>query len=569
MSIPKLVSNDGVFGWQAFPSAPPQEPLGSPTEAVPVRLMQNETPLHEAVLNGNLSLVQRWIAEGVNVHEKDSTGKTAIAYAKNRAIIQELLNAGAQIHPTAQFAIVTEESNKAFLQAIKGGNLLAIKDLIERGLGDVHAQFNDLKTSLHIAAEQGDPLVVLLLIRAGADMESKDTCQNTPLMITGFTGKTEAAEVLLKEGASVNSCNKSNETTLHIAANKGFADTVACLIQYGANINAVTIKGYTPLIFSLSLNTPFPYITTLLLDAGADPFKKDGFGQTVFHHAVKHGLENLIERLMHMGLPIDEPDNAGKTPFLYAASGGQIRMMQKFKPQNAADYFNRKSEISALHYAAASGDPECIVFAMKELNIDVNYSVKGITPLHWAAQVGKANGIECLLQFGANIEAKKETGATPLCAAVEAGNLATVRCLLQHKADPNVLFSVPDLISSLLTPLHVVAVLKLFNKQADLPTVEIAKALLEHGANLEGRGQVHLNLSENGVKVAANVIKRLTPLHCAATAEDKAMVEFLLVRNANVLATDSGGKYPHQRAKAGPLHDALLTAYNKKSCTIL
>ena len=57
------------------------------------------------------------------------------------------------------------------------------------------------------------------------------------------------------------------------------------------------------------------------------------------------------------------------------------------------------------------------------------------TPLHWAAETGRAEAAEFLLAQGADVNAPDEHGATPLHDAAWMGQKATVELLLANGAD--------------------------------------------------------------------------------------------------------------------------------------
>mmetsp|Transcript_23251 Transcript_23251/g.45124 ORF Transcript_23251/g.45124 Transcript_23251/m.45124 type:complete len:93 (-) Transcript_23251:56-334(-) len=55
----------------------------------------------------------------------------------------------------------------------------------------------------------------------------------------------------------------------------------------------------------------------------------------------------------------------------------------------------------------------------------------GQTPLHFAANNGEIESIKCLIENGAEKEAKDNDGRTPLHVAAEAGKMEVVKCLLE------------------------------------------------------------------------------------------------------------------------------------------
>lgn len=57
----------------------------------------------------------------------------------------------------------------------------------------------------------------------------------------------DIAKMLIKNGANVNAKNSYNDTPLHVAAENGYDDIVNLLIENGANVNAKNNDNMTPL----------------------------------------------------------------------------------------------------------------------------------------------------------------------------------------------------------------------------------------------------------------------------------------------------------------------------------
>src|SRR4029077_14231067 len=62
----------------------------------------------------------------------------------------------------------------------------------------------------------------------------------------------------------------------------------------------------------------------------------------------------------------------------------------------------------------------------------------GRTPLHWAAQFGRADVADLLIQAGAGVDRQEKVGATPLHWAEREGHHEIVRLLLARGAKPDV-----------------------------------------------------------------------------------------------------------------------------------
>lgn len=92
-------------------------------------------------------------------------------------------------------------------------------------------------TPLHLAAGSGHNDILQLLIDAGADIDSRDSCLRTPLHLAAAARRTSTVQLLLSRGASVNAVRRGNWAALHLAACTGSADIVQQLLAAGVDVN--------------------------------------------------------------------------------------------------------------------------------------------------------------------------------------------------------------------------------------------------------------------------------------------------------------------------------------------
>lgn len=97
--------------------------------------------------------------------------------------------------------------------------------------------------NLWLAAKEGDPERVSLLLARGADVNGKDHRGYSPLMLAAYSGNEEMVVALLERGADPNSADFGGNSVLMGAAFKGYRSIVERLVAAGANIKAQNASG--------------------------------------------------------------------------------------------------------------------------------------------------------------------------------------------------------------------------------------------------------------------------------------------------------------------------------------
>lgn len=98
-------------------------------------------------------------------------------------------------------------------------------------------------TALHMVERAED---VLLLLKAGAEIDAPTNEKVTPLIQAASEGKTEVALALIAAGADVKATTISSVTALHYACYNNNQELIKALIQQGADIKAKDGYGFTP-----------------------------------------------------------------------------------------------------------------------------------------------------------------------------------------------------------------------------------------------------------------------------------------------------------------------------------
>ncbi|UFS71463.1 ankyrin repeat domain-containing protein [Geomonas sp. RF6] len=165
---------------------------------------------------------------------------------------------------------LTPKGHAPLVQAVQNGDLVMVRMLMEHGKSaNIRDRYGN--TPLMEAARTGRADMVKLLIGNGADVNARDKSGYTPLML-GIK-KTEIVKMLIDAGAEINVKTAINYTPLHCAVAALNLDAVKLLIEKGADVSAKDAQGVTPLKISTAqrdaTSGPFPEMTALLKKAGA------------------------------------------------------------------------------------------------------------------------------------------------------------------------------------------------------------------------------------------------------------------------------------------------------------
>ncbi len=155
-------------------------------------LKSGMTPLMFAVAQGDAALVQAMLAKGAKPELQNSKGDTALSLAKKEGLeyIVQLLEATAG-HPSGS-PQQAKTSPEPLIDAIKQGNLDAVKALVAQG-ADVNARTKSGSTPLMYAADRNRPDIARFLINKGADVNAKNGTNDTALIHASVKGNAKVA----------------------------------------------------------------------------------------------------------------------------------------------------------------------------------------------------------------------------------------------------------------------------------------------------------------------------------------------------------------------------------------
>jgi len=414
------------------------------------------------------------------------------AYRKRAALCWILLSVGAHL------AAATGGS-PALLDAVKRGNHAAIRTLLQQV--DANAAEPDGTTALHLAVLHDDAGSVELLLGAGANVQAANRYGVTPLMIASTNGNASIIERLLDAGADPDTATSEGETVLMTAARTGNVAAVRALLSRSATVGATEQwRGQTALMWAAAEN----HASTVkaLLDAGADLKVRSNGGFTALLFAVRSGARDAVNVLLDAGADvndaIDAPPRRGSA-------------MTSSAPAPAAPARSTQSGAAALGARANAGSNDPSVDRLLQAFNTGSRATRGDGP----------------------------NGTSALVLAITNAHFELAGLLLDRGADPNAG-------RQGWSPLHQIALTRKYPIQHGLPppvptgnlsSLELARKLLEHGANVDAR------MTKEPADGARNVLDRIgsTPFLQASKLADVPYMRVLLEHGADPsIATEEG-----------------------------
>jgi ankyrin repeat protein len=298
-------------------------------------------------------------------------------------------------------AITVTARPQEIFDALRKGDVPAVRVLIEKSPQLVDARDGDGNTPLHYAANGPDAGLVNYLIDKGAKIDLAGAQAKTPLHIAASNDRREIVSVLLKRGATLETKDDYGRTALILCAReRGQAATGRLLIEAGADVNAV-----------------------------------DKFRSTALELAAWRGKTDFIDLLLEKGAKLPESGQSWGMLLSQAASNGLANLFRRLteKPQDlkAVD----ASGEWLLQAAAAGGSAE-IVKVLIEKGFDPGKPDRfGWTPLHYAARDGRTDAARLLIEQNAPLNARTIMGQTAYNVALERKMESVVGLLAGKGAD--------------------------------------------------------------------------------------------------------------------------------------
>ena len=209
---------------------------------------------------------------------------------------------------------MTEESTKKLMEAIRGGDKVALEALFRKEPELLRFVAPNGSSAILLAAYYGHAELADVFVRHGVKLD---------VFEASATGNLERVRELVKENAGlVNAFAADGFFPLGLAAFFRHRAIVEFLLTNGAEVNTAARNAQKVTSLHGAVARRDVEIVKMLLERGADPNATQERGFAPLHDAAANGNLALVQLLAKHGARVDAKADAGKTPGDMAAERG-------------------------------------------------------------------------------------------------------------------------------------------------------------------------------------------------------------------------------------------------------
>ncbi|XP_069016043.1 ankyrin repeat and SOCS box protein 3 [Embiotoca jacksoni] len=239
-------------------------------------------------------------------------------------------------------------------------------------------------------------------------------------------------------------CYGDTVSSVAAAARSGCSRRVRRLLRRGCSVDGRDNRGWNALHEAAAAGGTDCVREVLSAAGAASPRGRCRYvnsttheGESACYLAAQRGHLAAVHLLLREQADADQLTNDSSCPLYAAVDGGHKDVVELLVSKGAqVDRTHTASCWTCLHQAVYKGhsDIVCVLVNVCDLEAPDDHS---ISPLFVAAQYGRRECLQILINAGARVNTQAADLATPLLIASQEGHEACVDLLLDHGADPN------------------------------------------------------------------------------------------------------------------------------------
>lgn len=326
--------------------------------------------------------------------------------------------------------------------AVAKGDLVAVRNLIEtKNYNPNYTGFTGWNhTPLAVAAKYGHRKIMEYLIEKGADvnLKGKWSTDFSAIEIAFIAGQTQSVTTLLQHNTTLPSDILKSEVVnrfLLKAASSNDTWSIEKLLTHAeADINTHEnyLMMHTPLHKAV-MSDAFD-ATVKLIENGAKVNVVDVNGWTPLHYAASNSDTQFAKLLIEKGAKVNALDKSERTPLFAAAMSGEEELVNLLVKHGAKINQTDDNDVSILDIAIINDDADMIKCLVTN-GAKISAGIDNTTPLEHAAERGKLQAIEALIQLGSSLHHKNAQGKSAIELAFKAGEMGAVNTLKMYGAE--------------------------------------------------------------------------------------------------------------------------------------
>jgi ankyrin repeat protein len=326
-------------------------------------------------------------------------------YATSKRLVEE---------EHADVTVVDQYGRKLLCTSSYFGYTPIVQLLLANAATDVDGANADGWTPLNIACCMGFPLIVSLLVEAGADQSITNVYgHRKPIEIAEVYDQADIVELLNKLQNSAKEKQRRLLVALHRCAARQRAKNKALNVREASSCDVRVFDRNNP--------------------------GRQGTPRQGVIHAAEQGNVAAVQELLEGGYDVNEMTSTGVTALMKAAHAGHVAVVKELLRHEADitlhDFTN---STTALVLACATGRVEVVELLLLQAQNGANTGFvrdadnECRCPLLYASRRGHLQVVNLLLASSADPNQHDETGLTPLIAAAQTGHSLVVQLLLEQ-----------------------------------------------------------------------------------------------------------------------------------------